>query len=977
MKCFLAALMSLALLTIEGNAADALYHNIGTVDCGNAPQVDAFAFVNDGRFCAEPLPALPYGAVILFVDLPNPGVLYTTQNTLSFTNNGLMQSSPGFELDYITPDGLRHPAAAIVNSAGGANGPANIFGSSFVLLSATNLVNKGLLEIGSSGLMQLSGNSLNLARGGLLVDPAGGSGGGCEPGFFYQSFISPTNYAPENGLDDLYWGLGTLTNLASDQVVQQFGNQLIVQSPPHAVTNVGGFSRVTVGPLIDPASFTLTNTFVNGTNTNWIVQAVFVGLRDTNVTARVRFVNNTYPEDLPPNNGFQTAIVELSSVATNVVTAGNINYTLYLVDQLATSTNFTSLTNVANGVTQRPATYVLNTFPPCDFIQGAISSNTTVTPGLIYNPAYSNRVVTASYAGYEAGVFLNSTSFGAPLALPTNSPGRIEITANNLDLSNTRIRSESIVTVETPHLKGSSGLIVDSPNINYNIGSTNGLLSVSGKDLAEPEVQRFGGFIAAWSGVWTNFIDVVSTNGTGTNAMSVTNTVEVDIHVLMLDASGIFTIQPVLLNDFSATGTNIVLNDTITAGRTVALDGDALTVNGTLTLAASDWASTNIHLNSLTNNGTINVADIGAFGTVTRPYSTVVNRGSIAAFAISVNTTNFEQSGAMSTGGSMSVDTRFGKIEGGRLSASGDMSISAQDLKLTGFQQSSAALYLSVINSLTDSGGGANNRMTCNNGFHLLVKPKRGDLFGTTLETATAQFAEADSEWAAEDRGPVVAGFSDNAVVGHLVLSPSSSGLVTFSGTGASNALYVDFLELGVAARANLQSLVAINTNLVIYFADANVPVETLDGQFADSSQPGGRLRWVKEFAGPNSSVDVLLLSGQTVKMNRSLRFSLTIDSDGDGVVNGYDAYPLDAAQWNALTLLAQGGGQSPLKLSLTAAPGATYQVESTTNLAAPNWQIVTSYTHLSATSSLVTITPADANRGEVQRYYRVRSVPQ
>ena len=305
------------------------------------------------------------------------------------------------------------------------------------------------------------------------------------------------------------------------------------------------------------------------------------------------------------------------------------------------------------------------------------------------------------------------------------------------------------------------------------------------------------------------------------------------------------------------------------------------------------------------------------------------------------------------------------------------MSISALDLKMTGFQQSSAALYLTVTNSLADSGGGANNRMTCNNGFHLLVKPKLGDLFGTTLETATAQFAEADSEWAAEDRGPVVAGFSDNAVVGHLVLSPSSSGLVTFSGTGSSNALYVDFLELGVAARANLQSLVAINTNLVIYFADANVPIETLDGQFADSSQPGGRLRWVKEFAGPNSSVDVLLLSGQTVKMNRSLRFSLTIDSDGDGVVNGYDAYPLDAAQWNALTLLAQGGGQSPLKLSLTAAPGATYQVESTTNLAAPNWQIVTSYTHLSATSSLVTITPADANRGEVQRYYRVRSVPQ
>ena len=689
-------------------------------------------------------------------------------------------------------------------------------------------------------------------------------------------------------------------------------------------------------------------------------------------------MNNTYPENFPPNNGFQTAIVELSSVATNVVTAGNINYTLYLIDQLATDTNYASLTNVATGVTQRPATYVLNTFPPCDFLQGAISSNTTVTPKMIYDPAsYSNRVVTALYAGYEAGVFLNTTTFGAPASLPTNSPGRIEITASNLDLSNTRIRSESIVTVKTPHLKGSSGLIVDSPNINYNIGSTNGLLSVSGKDLAEPEVQRFGGFIQAWSGVWTNFTDVVSTNGTGTNAMTMTNTVEVDIHVLILDARGIFTIQPVLLNDFSASGTNIVLNDIITAGNAVTLNGDALTVNGTLTMSVSDWASTNIHLNSLTNNGTINVPDIANFGTATRPYSAVVNRGSIAAFTISVNATNFELSGAMSSGGSMSVNAQSGKIEGGRLSASGDMSVSARDLKLTGFQQSSAALYLAATNSLTDSGGGANNRMTCNNGFHLLVKPKIGDLFGTTLEAGALQFAEADSSWAADDRGPLVSGFSDNAVVGHLVLSPPGTGLVTFSGTGASNALYVDFLELSGPTRTNLQSLVAINTNLVIYFADANVPVDTLDGQFPDSRQPGGRLRWVKEFAGPNSSVDVLLLNGQTVKMNRSLRFSLTIDSDGDGVVNGYDAYPLDAAQWNAITLSAQGGGLSPLKLSWTAAPGAAYQVESCTNLTAPNWQIVTNYTHLSATSSLVIITPADANRGEVQRYYRVRSAPQ
>src|SRR5205823_1970775 len=150
-----------------------------------------------------------------------------TQNTLWFTNNNLMQSGLGFWLDDVSNDGLHRPAAAIVNNNGNANTPATIFGSDFMLLSATNLVNRGILEIGPSGLMQLSGNTLNLARGGLLVDPAGGSGGGCEPAFFYRFFISPTNYFPENGLDDLYWGIGSDTNVASDQIVQQFGNQLI------------------------------------------------------------------------------------------------------------------------------------------------------------------------------------------------------------------------------------------------------------------------------------------------------------------------------------------------------------------------------------------------------------------------------------------------------------------------------------------------------------------------------------------------------------------------------------------------------------------------------------------------------------------------------------------------------------------------------------------------------------------------------
>src|SRR5205814_1097152 len=81
--------------------------------------------------------------------------------------------------------------------------------------------------------------------------------------------------------------------------------------------------------------------------------------------------------------------------------------------------------------------------------------------------------------------------------------------------------------------------------------------------------------------------------------------------------------------------------------------------------------------------------------------------------------------------------------------------------------------------------------------------------------------------------------------------------------------------------------------------------------------------------------------------MNRALRFSTTIDSDGDGVLNADDAYPLDGAAWNGLTLSVQGGGPSPLRLSWMAIPRIVYHVETTTDLAAPHCQPVTNYPNL------------------------------
>jgi len=209
-----------------------------------------------------------------------------------------------------------------------------------------------------------------------------------------------------------------------------------------------------------------------------------------------------------------------------------------------------------------------------------------------------------------------------------------------------------------------------------------------------------------------------------------------------------------------------------------------------------------------------------------------------------------------------------------------------------------------------------------------------------------------------------------------LVLNGSPQSFLQFGAVSpAGNALYVDFLELtGPVLDAfnldDLGSILGIGPGFAIYFADSNVSAEELDGQL------NGHIHWVNGFAGPNSSVDVLRLDGRTVKMNRALRFSSTIDSDGDGVANTYDAYPLDAGAWNSTTLSFQGGLQSPFKLSWTAAPNLVYQVETTTNLSAPNWQPVTSYTNQSGTNAFVTLSPFGVNTAETQRYYRIRYTP-
>src|SRR6185436_9738949 len=177
-------------------------------------------------------------------------------------------------------------------------------------------------------------------------------------------------------------------------------------------------------------------------------------------------------------------------------------------------------------------------------------------------------------------------------------------------------------------------------------------------------------------------------------------------------------------------------------------------------------------------------------------------------------------------------------------------------------------------------------------------------------------------------------GFANNVAIGRLQLDRGPFAQYVFKGTstnGGKNAIYVDRLELSDSIANDLDHALSINPNFTIYFADANVPVTQLDNRL------GGRLRWVSSFAGPTSGIDVALPGGTTIRVNKNLRQSLVIDSDGDGIPNGVDESIFGGPKILS-TRIVSGTPRSAI-ISFQAAAGTTYTAQYTLNIITPSWQ--------------------------------------
>ncbi len=957
-------------------ATDPIYQNYSalyyTVPGNPPPQIDATIFDNENVY------SVTYNSWI------NNQVEFCEPwwNTRFFTNNGsLIINAPfptngnfsfqstgvGYEFDTQTNAVISHVMADTFYNAGtihcdsildGNNGLTFVIGNQVLSLfsqtsigefiaSATNIVNPGEVIVSQNGLMKFTGTNVDLSRGTLTVEGSGANVFGA-PGVV--------------GLNTNYWDPSVFltASTAESAFIPGYGYLLLNNSTPY-------FAAESVGP------------------SNNIIWAVFA--EDTSppsVAYKVYFG----PNSVGPGD------ITIEWTGSYLDAASGVTFTnyLYLNDDVVLGASTNAAINF-NGV-------------PDNFLFR--SSVTPLQAGVQGVPGFFNVFPSGSltnfYAFVNAQLISATTATNAsnrnPSGALTNLPGRLEIQAGrHLDLTLSTITGPNYLSIQSPYqFEGSAGARIVAPYADINVGVTNGFLTIS--NLMQPQIPNWAGTVQAWSTRWL----AVDANG-------VTNDFRVLIVGSQLTAAALAYVQDLLLH-----GTNsLVLADSFHVLRKLSVDAQnlTLTTNGPGTGATSldgelnlfsgiNWSNSFPNLRNLTNNGVIRVANVNplTFGSAASPAGAFINHSLLSDNGAIIYVTNFENDGTFTNGSQAPfiLKAQTATFTNGALNGGGDVTLSADSLLTSNlFLTANRSLTLAVTNWLTDTGPTNGNLWfvgtnSVGSGFNLLLLPNnptnRGDLLGTTVTVYAPVNRNVVSTWAAANYGALPLGYTNNVAVGRLVLdasfnpsNPQQNGVFTFTGAAASNALYVDDLELADAAtvmdkNGNFSAL-NINTNLILYFAQARVNGQSVAEKLNGANN--GRLRWVPQYAGHFSSVALVYPDGSTNIFNAALAGASDVDSDGDGIPNASDPTPFFTPGQIGLKVTTTNLPPLTAVISWNSIPAATNVVLYSTNSAGPFNQVLTNFVSPAA------IPPAGGwpivNRvydpvNGVMRFYQVQVYP-
>ena len=974
------------------------------------PTINASNFVNHTEFIIN----FTNGAL---QGLPILSPSYETSDTVNYTNDfgALLSCNTGFRLDTVSvQSGLRQRAGTVYNNGTidcGTLGSSNtiIFGGAFFAIygtaagisskiNATNVVNPGTINMGFDSLLTIQGDNVDITHGNLMMEATG-----------FNIFNRTAFF--NGGFFDGYWGLGT-TNIFYPNGISPAGyygaNPPI--TPLHLVTNRNNTTMYQQlgGPSFAPYLLDVTD----ASGSNRTVRAVFLSNTNPAILAKVYF-QSFFPYAIDPE------YVEFSAVTTNAQ-AGHLttNY-LYLQDSFLTFTNFQLFIDGFAGVGFNHPTFIPENF---SFFTGfQLALGTPAVSNQIPVGTFDIGLVTNQYTAYQA-MFLPGSVVPGDVAgqVVTNEPGRIEVTADKvLALSQARINSGNYVLLRaTNHFAGSAGAQNVAPNFDIYLRSTNGLLTLT--NVLVPTAPTPLGVCDLYSARWTNVVN--GATGTVTNRF----------HVLFVDLQ-LAPDSPVQVMNLNLWATNgvthadddsIVLSDifNVTSNLLISTRRLTLTTNAQNSTAPAGvisylndgilWPTATPRLQYLTNNGGLQAKNLAVFGgsqsspysspsSSVHPYTAFVNRGGVTNFGSTIFSTYFQNSGTfLANGGAIQLrQTQTAILTNGAFLApgtAGAILIQGGSLLVSNHVLlAGQALTLNLTDYLDDGSLSAGADTVTNKniwyagyGINLPVLPSQSSLLATTITNVGPAGAIVYNTWAAQDRGPVPAGYATNAAVGQLILDGLDNRTVFwFQGANGSNALYVDLLQLMDATATNFDGAgnfagVYLQPNLTVYYGGAvwngKDISEQINGRYGIGGTSGGRFLWVSNYnTGFFSSTNVTYTDGTVHRLNRALVTSCDIDSNGNGVPNCMDADPVPVFSSSMLALKAvyTNGPARAVVVSWNTVPLASNFLYSCSSpLGATNqWQLVTNF--LSGTTVGPRVTVTDMLKTNTVRYYRVRVV--
>jgi len=646
----------------------------------------------------------------------------------------------------------------------------------------------------------------------------------------------------------------------------------------------------------------------------------------------------------------------------------------------------------------------------------AYSFAITSLPSKIPNPTNSTygSVIRSLGRGFFGSK--SQSSFG----YATNLAGRVRIEANNLNLEGARIRAHGVVNIKAKHVTSSTSTSIAAPYANYDLGSTNGTMVYRGLNpVGQPNLT---GIIKVFVTSWTNtaeFPDPAAAAATsdpnaGTGTTTPANLLaDTHFRVMIIDAD----IDPLKttgeLVGLKLRATNLTTVDPVLyqvpevdAIPTTYPDGfsGASSISGNEQVApvTENW----------TNQGSFQL--VGSLGVSSRTFpmlKTLSNSSDIFGERIALgvgqstalnyitNTGTLISSGYLGLGASTFYHA--GRIEGGNV-----VDLAMNSMVLAGTNSILAGGGLNVTANTLDAteGGliGTPNLISLNvsdrfvapagkvfvlsgAGVKLGANAVSNDLSGVTVSVRAGRFETAFVAWPSLDRGTEAAGLVNNSAIGALVLTVGEYGRADIRASGSGErALYTRRLELNgdfsqyinVTNKTfdadGLASILTIDSNTRLYYSIVSVNGVELSGPVLDGAL-GGRLRLIPIAGANGGPVSVDVGTGYVVEASWSVRYSVSLDSDGDGIVNAIDSTPFSGAV--VTTKAIQIEGKPYIEISWDAAANTEYQILAQEPAVGTSWTGLSRLANTSGSSKVLKFYDA-LDQGTGAKAYRILYKP-